>query len=503
MIVLPLQQLTTVDAPLNGLAQPVAVGSSPLGDGAFSAWLAATATPVADLPKSAPAQGIPSEDLPQFLVSNEINPQDDTIAAISGLLVSPAPAPDGSTSPVSNTKPDAILNALNPSAVKAGAIPILETNAISNNGLSSGNPAENLLAKNGGAPAAPNGTASPPMQGAVQSIAQGTTRKLPELPEANLNRSPAGQIVVQDSKVAKPVLSNASSLAQNAPMPDAPVQTVELGGQGSSANNTTTNGTVPIASAEIRERAGGTGNGNQPARGSLNTSINTADIAVQMAKHKADGSNQFTIRLSPHSMGTVTIQLNVSDNAQLTAQMQVEKPETLALLQKDMAGLEKALKAQGFNTTSNDISIALKSAATVMRMGDVMGESLADQRPGQGQQSAQNQAGAQASQNSASSNGQTTSGQNVSNQPAQSGAADRGSAGNALPSGDTGGFQQSSQGRGEQSQMMSDQGFHGHPEAAEMDELDTEIQEMADTITTAYQAGNIHIGMSSQVDLSI
>lgn len=503
MIVSPLQQLPTADAPLNGMGQPLAVGSSPLRDGAFSAWLAATTAPTVTVPKNtAPKNVVTETPLPGDTVPipnpDGVVPQEGLVASVDGTGVSvggaSAPQHTGiSTNPTGAAKQDAILNSPNLFAAKVGFTPILDSSGVSTKDLLGSSVAETQVGKNGVTHATATGN--------TPTSANVLTSKPAELPGANLAQILLGQAVAQNSGNAKSGTPNAAPLTQSAQGFDGAAQIAEPAIQSNSTNNTNSNAPLLVANGATRENTKVANQGSQTARGSLNTTINTADIAVQMARHKADGSNQFTIRLSPESLGTVTIKLNVGNNAQLTAQMQVEKPETLALLQKDLAGLEKALKAQGFNTSSSDISIALKSATTAMRMGDVMGDNVGDQRPGQN--TSQNQPAAQASQNNSTSNAQSASGQNVSNQNPQSGALDRGAAGNSLPSGDMGGFQQSSQGRGEQSQMTSDQGFQEHPDAAEADDLDAATQDILENITSAYQASNIRVGMSSQIDLSI
>lgn len=246
-------------------------------------------------------------------------------------------------------------------------------------------------------------------------------------------------------------------------------------------------------------------------------SVTSADIAVQMARFKAEGRNQFTIRLTPESLGTVTIRLNVTDAAGLTAQMQVEKPETLALLQKDMAGLEKALKAQGFSTSDGDLTVALKASATLARGGDAAMNSAPDQRFGQGQAQAQNQSQNQ-SQNQVQNGTQaptSTQGQNAASSaqapnthqaanpllPA-SGAPDRAGSGMPLSSGDMG-FQQSHQDRGARGQDGFEHGARGqfgHPDA---DAADTAPPDMAAVIANAYHGDHLLIGMSGRVDVSI
>lgn len=237
----------------------------------------------------------------------------------------------------------------------------------------------------------------------------------------------------------------------------------------------------------------GQGQGQNSA-GRLNPSINSADIAVQMARNKADGKNQFTIRLTPESMGTITVKLNITNNSNLTAQLQVEKPETLALLQKDMAGLEKVLKAQGFTTSDGDLTIALKAASSAVRGAEAAMNSGTEQRFGQGQN--QNQAQTQAQNPLPGSAAQST--------PAQqspTGAMDRPAPGMLLSSGDMG-FQQSHQEHGAQGQDGFEQNPHGQA-PADPDDLDPALMEQADLIANAYHGQNLLIGMSTQLDLSV
>lgn len=246
----------------------------------------------------------------------------------------------------------------------------------------------------------------------------------------------------------------------------------------------------------------------QDGAGKPNPTINSADIAVQMARNKADGNNQFTIRLTPESMGTITVKLNITNNTNLTAQLQVEKPETLALLQKDLAGLEKALKAQGFSTGDGDLTVSLKASSVAVRGGEAAMNSGTDQRFGQGQNMGQNQSqtqnptqnqtqGQTAAQNQASN----SAAQQTPSQPPPSGGMDRPAPGMLLSSGDMG-FQQSHHERGAQGHEGFDHHSNGHDQP-EPDDLDAAQLEHADLIANAYHGQSLLIGMSTQLDLSV
>lgn len=512
MIVSPLQQLQTVDAPTNGLTKPLIAGS-PLGEGAFSALLA-TSTSLA----GNEIANIPTDiSLPETILTGagigagvgiatgigigaeaeaeaELPPFQENLDLLAS---SGSPQPLVATSDIPNgaTKQDAILSATIQHGAKIAFNPLQQAAIAVTEQLPENAALEKQAAKNVTVQTSPTTV--------IANQTNAPIAKPLELPNTILSQMAATTDASQNGSQTKPNTANVTTLASNAQGMDTGGQLVEPATQNTSTSTTNLNASAPLANAAMRQPIKLEGQSNPAPRGTPNATINTADIAVQVARQKADGNNQFTIRLSPESMGTVTIRLNVGDNAKLTAQMQVEKPETLALLQKDLAGLEKALKAQGFNTSTSDISIALKSATTAMRMGDVMGENVGDQRQGQGQNSTQNQQAAQTNQTSTNSASQSTAAQNAGNQNAQSGGVDRGVTTNNLPSSDMGGFQQSSQGRGEQSQMASDQEFQGHPDDTEIDEQDTSTQDMMENIANAYRASSILVGMSSQVDLSI
>lgn len=500
MIVSPLQQLSTVDAPSNGLTKPPIAGS-PLGEGAFSALLAvSTSSAGNEIANIATNMSLPEAILSGAVIGlgaegeAEAAQSQETLdlLASSGSQQPIVPTLDN---PVGAIKPVTPFNATNQQSAKIGFNPLQQA-AIAVADLLPENAAlEKQTTKN-------NTTQTLPSANSANQTNVPITKPL-ELPNTILNQMAVAKDASQNGSQAKQNTQNTATLLSNAPGLDAGAQLAEPAAQNTSTSTTNLNASAPLANGAMRQPIKMEGQGSSAPRGTLNPTINTTDIAVQMARQKADGNNQFTIRLSPESMGTVTIRLNVGDNAKLTAQMQVEKPETLALLQKDLAGLEKALKTQGFNTSTSDLTIALKSASTAMRMGDVMGDNVGDQRPGQGQNSPLNQQSAPANQNNSNSTAQSTAAQTAGNQNTQSGGVDRGVATNNLPSSDMGGFQQSSQGRGEQSQTASDQEYQGHPDAAEADDQDASTQDMMENIANAYRASNILVGMSSQIDLSI
>jgi len=83
-------------------------------------------------------------------------------------------------------------------------------------------------------------------------------------------------------------------------------------------------------------------------------------VNVQIDKAVKDGADVVKIQLKPHELGKIEIKLEVSADGHVNATVTAEKPETLALLQKDSKGLEKALENAGLKTDGTATSFNLK-----------------------------------------------------------------------------------------------------------------------------------------------
>ncbi len=68
---------------------------------------------------------------------------------------------------------------------------------------------------------------------------------------------------------------------------------------------------------------------------------------------------QFTIQLDPANLGKVKITLQFGENNTVKAKLLAERPETVSLLQKDAAMLERTLNNAGFNVTGDGLTFDL------------------------------------------------------------------------------------------------------------------------------------------------
>ncbi|RAU21632.1 flagellar hook-length control protein FliK [Paramagnetospirillum kuznetsovii] len=83
-------------------------------------------------------------------------------------------------------------------------------------------------------------------------------------------------------------------------------------------------------------------------------------VSVQIDKAVKDGADTVKIQLRPYDLGRIEIKLEVIDG-HVSASVTAEKPETLALLQKDAKGLEKALEDAGLKPDASATSFSLKN----------------------------------------------------------------------------------------------------------------------------------------------
>ena len=76
-------------------------------------------------------------------------------------------------------------------------------------------------------------------------------------------------------------------------------------------------------------------------------------VIMTMQKAGSDGvARDITLQLDPPELGRVEVKMNFDKNAKMKAVMTVEKPETLALLQRDAQMLERAMQDMGIDADS-------------------------------------------------------------------------------------------------------------------------------------------------------
>lgn len=94
--------------------------------------------------------------------------------------------------------------------------------------------------------------------------------------------------------------------------------------------------------------------GPQPA------AIPLSGVAIEITGKALAGKNRFEIRLDPPELGRIDVRLDVDHDGNVTSRLTVDRPDTLDLLRRDAAALERALQDAGLKTANNGLQFSLR-----------------------------------------------------------------------------------------------------------------------------------------------
>ncbi|HTJ56283.1 MAG TPA: flagellar hook-length control protein FliK [Devosiaceae bacterium] len=126
------------------------------------------------------------------------------------------------------------------------------------------------------------------------------------------------------------------------------------------ASDTSASGTAitPQAAAGLNA-ATPTAQAAQAAYTPAAAQVNLPQMAYEIAHRAQSGSNQFEIKLDPAEMGRVDVKLAFDSSGAVSAKLTVERPETLALLQRDAGALGQALTQAGLDGSKTSLQFSL------------------------------------------------------------------------------------------------------------------------------------------------
>ncbi len=84
-----------------------------------------------------------------------------------------------------------------------------------------------------------------------------------------------------------------------------------------------------------------------------------ASLPVSIASRALKGAREFTIHLHPAELGKVDVKMEINDKGEIKAHLRVERPETLAMLQRDSSALNRSLEQAGFKPSSDSLQFSL------------------------------------------------------------------------------------------------------------------------------------------------
>ena len=83
-------------------------------------------------------------------------------------------------------------------------------------------------------------------------------------------------------------------------------------------------------------------------------------LAVAIAANAHGGRNRFEIRLDPPELGRIDVRLHFDAKGHVTSHLIVDRSETLDLLRRDAADLERSLQQAGLKTSDNGLQFSLR-----------------------------------------------------------------------------------------------------------------------------------------------
>jgi chemotaxis protein MotD len=115
---------------------------------------------------------------------------------------------------------------------------------------------------------------------------------------------------------------------------------------------------VPLPSAHAAQSAAATT--PAPAQAAASAPVPIEGIAVAIVNNAQGGRNRFEIRLDPPELGRIDVRLHIDSKGQVTSHLIVDRVETLDLLRRDAADLERSLQQAGLKTSDSGLQFSLR-----------------------------------------------------------------------------------------------------------------------------------------------
>lgn len=89
--------------------------------------------------------------------------------------------------------------------------------------------------------------------------------------------------------------------------------------------------------------------------------IALADLPLAIALQTKNGRSRFAIRLDPPELGRIDVRLDIDNRSNVMLRLVTERPETLDLLRRDAAHIERALQDAGLKTGEQTLQFSLQN----------------------------------------------------------------------------------------------------------------------------------------------
>ncbi|WP_279358651.1 flagellar hook-length control protein FliK [Methylobacterium indicum] len=192
---------------------------------------------------------------------------------------------------------------------------------------------------------------SPATAGAAVTSAGGATANGPGIAAVGKPAVPVAADPVTESRSETGEGTAAAPAGQAMPDPSAAQAGMGIGGIDAKSVE---------AKAGPEAKGAAAGAGTVQGRPAVSVQAPLSAVPMTVGMRALSGTNHFEIRLDPIELGRIDVRLDIDREHGVKAHLVVERPETLALLQRDAGSLQQALAQAGLNPGDGALSFSLR-----------------------------------------------------------------------------------------------------------------------------------------------
>jgi flagellar hook-length control protein FliK len=189
--------------------------------------------------------------------------------------------------------------------------------------------------------------------------------------DAQTTDAPAGKTSDQD--VASNAQADTKAVAANAQTPGSPVPASLSALPQNLAQQTgvdSVTGMKVPGSEAVNGTSGGHGHIKDEVNGDgvrITAHASLGTVPIEIGIKASQGVKRFDIRLDPYELGRIDVKLEIDSDGEVTANLVVDRVETLNLLQRDARTLERAFEQVGLRSSEGSINMSLRDPGTDQR----------------------------------------------------------------------------------------------------------------------------------------
>lgn len=176
--------------------------------------------------------------------------------------------------------------------------------------------------------------------------AQTTSATAPTTPTATADQNASGDASTDSSK------KDTQSASLSVTASEAADKAKDAAAIPAASTNATTPQATPVAATQAQTAQAA----YVPATAAA---VALSQVPVEIVRHIQQGDSHFQIKLDPADLGRIDVKLAFDSSGTVNARVTAERPETLALLQRDSGSLNQALTQAGLDSSKTNLQFSL------------------------------------------------------------------------------------------------------------------------------------------------